>query len=467
MLRPAPARVSVRRSRPPLYAPENEARQVTADTPISLWDHSSEEATVGRPLTAETPSEAQIETQIASGIDGRVDVAIVGGGYTGLSTALHGALKGLRCHVLEARDIGHGGSGRNVGLVNAGLWLPPQDVQQRLGEKPGAALVAELGRAPEYVFSLIERYQIRCEATRAGTIHAAHSAAGLRDLERRVKAWQALGAPVRLLTAEETAEKTGSRRFHGGLLDARAGTINPMGYARGLARAAHAAGAEISTGTKVLALSRDGADWRVETDRGVLTAKRVVIATNAYTADLWPSLARSFTPINFFQLATAPLGDAGRMILPEGQGLWDTGKIMLSLRRDQAGRLIIGSMGSVIGGTEGLTRRWAARKLQRLFPDLGPQSFEDAWHGQIAFTPDYLFRIHRLADGLYAPTGYNGRGITTGTLFGRALADLFAGTTEDSLPVPVSDLRPDRGRGVKTQAYRAAFLVKQTAESLF
>ena len=135
---------------------------------------------------------------------------------------------------------------------------------------------------------------------------------------------------------------------------------------------------------------------------------------------------------------------------------------------DGAGAAVIpfGAGSSVVGGTEGLTRRWAERKLRRLFPDLGALEFADAWHGQIAFTPDHLFRIHRLDDGLYSPVGYNGRGITTGTMFGRALADLFSGASEDSLPLPITDLKPDRGRAVKTQLYRSAFLAKQAAESL-
>lgn len=423
---------------------------MTVDRPISLWDHSAEEAPYANPLPHDT----------------RCDIAVVGGGFTGLSTALHSALKGLSCQVLEAQEIGFGGSGRNVGLVNAGVWLPPQQVEQILGKTQGQSLVRELGAMPDYVFSLIERYQIRCEATRNGTIHAAHSRAGLRDLAGRAAAWQALGAPVQLLSAAETAEKTGTSAFYGGLLDQRAGTINPMGYVRGLARAARAAGAEIATGTTVLSLRREGELWQLETDRGTVTARNVVLATNAYSAGLWPGLEQSFTPIDFFQLATAPLGEAARDILPEGQGLWDTGTIMFSLRRDMAGRLIIGSMGSVLGGTTGLSQRWAARKLAKLFPALGPLHFEDAWHGQIAFTPDHLFRIHRLDTGLYAPVGYNGRGITTGTLFGRALAEIFAGAPDAALPLPVSDLVPDRGRVLKRQAYRAAFVVKQAAESL-
>ena len=115
------------------------------------------------------------------------DLAIIGGGFTGLSTALHVAERGIDCHVLEAKKIGFGGSGRNVGLVNAGLWLPPQDVRAQLGEERGTSLITTLGDAPAYVMSLIERHQIRCEATRTGTIHAAHSTAGYEDLARRTE----------------------------------------------------------------------------------------------------------------------------------------------------------------------------------------------------------------------------------------------------------------------------------------
>lgn len=423
---------------------------VQKQQPISLWDVSAEEPDLAAPLEGDTETE----------------LAIIGGGFTGLSTALHAAEKGIEAHVLEARQIGFGGSGRNVGLVNAGLWLPPQDVHSCLGAAKGAALIDRLGRMPEYVFSLIERHQIRCEPHRSGTIHAAHAPKGFEDLRRRAEEWRRLGAPVELLSRDEAGEKIGSQAFHGGLLDRRAGTINPMGYARGLARAALGAGARISTGVTARALRRDGTRWIVETDRGTVRAKTVVLGTNAYTDDLWPGLGQTFTMIHYFQLATEPLGERAAGILREGQGLWDTGRIMFSLRRDNFGRLIIGSMGRVLGGLTGLSRRWAARRISRLFPELGPVAFEEAWHGQIAMTPDHLFRIHRLADGLYAPIGYNGRGITTGTMFGQALADLLSGAEEDTLPVPVTDLAPVPRRGLKAEVYDTAFTANQIWKSL-
>ena len=189
---------------------------------ISLWDASAEESDYRSPL----------QTQ------GVLDVAIVGGGFTGLSTALHCTEKGLSAHVLDAKQIGFGGSGRNCGLVNAALWLQPQKVREALGTTYGPRFIKKFGCGPEYVFSLIEKHQMRCEATRTGTIHAAHGPSGFVDLKARHEEWQRLGEPVDLLDRETVSEMIGTDHFHGGLLDHRCGTINPMGYCRGLARAA-------------------------------------------------------------------------------------------------------------------------------------------------------------------------------------------------------------------------------------
>ncbi|MDD9906819.1 MAG: FAD-binding oxidoreductase [Rhodospirillaceae bacterium] len=424
---------------------------MSESNPISLWDHSAEEPTYQNPFAGDTTC----------------DVAIIGGGFTGLSTALHAAEQGVDCHVLEAQHVGYGGSGRNAGLVNAGLWLPPQDVRAQLGDSAGSHLVDTLSAAPEAVFSLIEKHQIRCEATREGTIHAAHSAKGFADLARRADEWQRLGEPVDLLSREEAADKIGSQAFHGGLLDHRAGTINPMGYVRGLARAALGAGATISTGVTAQKLRREGDSWVVETDQGTLTAKTVVIGTNAYSDTLWPGLKQTFTIIHYFQLATKPLGDRVAGILREGQGLWDTAPIMFSVRRDAFGRLIVGSMGRVIGdASKGLSHRWALRMLDKVFPDLGPVEIETAWHGQIAMTNDHLPRIHRLADGLYTPVGYNGRGIGPGTMFGKAMAALVAGGDEADLPMPITDLKTSATAPIMKRAYDLAFTANQVIKSL-
>ena len=139
---------------------------------------------------------------------------------------------------------------------------------------------------------------------------------------------------------------------------------------------------------------------------------------------------------------------------------------MFSLRRDAHDRLIAGSMGRVMGGGEGLSRRWAARRLRRLFPALGEVAFETAWYGQIALTPEHLPRIHRLADGLYTPIGYNGRGIAPGTVFGKAMAELLAGGREEDLPLPVTEPARDALAPVKSRFYQAAFAASQLARAI-
>ncbi|WP_445942505.1 NAD(P)/FAD-dependent oxidoreductase [Roseicyclus sp.] len=420
------------------------------DGVISLWDQTAQE----RPFESVT-------------LPATVDLAIVGGGYTGLSTALHAAEAGLSAHVIEAHDIGHGGSGRNVGLVNAGVWMPPSAVLAALGPDRGPRFLRRFADGPAMVFDLIERHQIRCEATRTGTIHAAHAPAGLRDLSARWRDWAQMGEPVDLLDADAMAQKLGSRRYMGGLLDHRAGTVNPMGYARGLARAARAAGAGISTGVRVTGLEQTGAGWRVQTDAGPITARAVVLGTNAYTDTLWPGLKRSFTPIWYFQLATEPLGARIAGILPEGQGVWDTAPVMRSIRRDGAGRLIIGSMGRVHGDTtRGLSQRWAQRELARMFPALGPVCFEEAWDGQIAMTPDHLPRVHELAPSLYTPIGYNGRGITTGTIFGQAIAGLLTGRDAAALPLPITSFAPVASAPMMRRVYALGFAAQQFLRSL-
>jgi glycine/D-amino acid oxidase-like deaminating enzyme len=139
---------------------------------------------------------------------------------------------------------------------------------------------------------------------------------------------------------------------------------------------------------------------------------------------------------------------------------------MFSLRKDIHGRLVIGSMGSIVKGMEKMSERWAVRNLRRLYPELGEINIENAWHGNIAMTPNHLFRIHKLADNLYTPIGYNGRGITTGTMFGKVFAELLTGKEEAKLPVPITPLSPVKGRLLKQNLMHLAFTVNQFVKSL-
>lgn len=393
----------------------------------------------------------------APALDGErtADVAIVGAGYTGLSAALHLAGQGVDVIVLEAEEAGFGGSGRNVGLVNAGMWVRPRELPNVLGPVHGKRLLDLLGGGPAAVFDLIERHGIACDATRAGTLHCGVGEEGAEELAGRAAEWQALGAPVDYLDGDAAAEAIGSRVYSSALLDRRAGTIQPLAYARGLAHAALDAGALLFCRSPVHAARRTGGAWRLETPQGAVTAARVIAATNAYTQACWPQLRTELVHLPYFNIATRPLsGNLARSILPGRQGCWDTKEILTSFRFDAHDRLVVGSVGALRGTGRAIHRRWAAATLKRLFPQLGTVEFESEWFGMIGMTEDALPRFHRLDEGVFSFSGYNGRGIAPGTVFGQVLAQHLTGRLrEEDLPLPISDARPQRFRTVREGIY--------------
>ncbi|WP_417727659.1 NAD(P)/FAD-dependent oxidoreductase [Roseovarius sp.] len=402
----------------------------------NLWRDSAAESFAAPPLRGERS----------------VDLAIIGAGFTGLSAALHAAGQGADVTVLEADTVGEGGSGRNVGLVNAGLWLPPDDVCKIIGNQQGEHLNRVLAEAPTQVFDLIERHKIACEPTRAGTLHLAHAPAAIAQLQSRLAQLSARGAPVRLLNAAETAQRLGTERFHGALHDARAGTIQPLAYARGLARAAREAGAMLHEQTPVTAAERRTGQWIITTPGGKLRARTLLIATNAYHRPVTHVTRPDIPIVQYFQIATAPIGDnLGGDILAGGEGCWDTGLVMTSVRRDQAGRVILGGM----GGDVDLHANWARRKLARLFPRLANAEIAHAWAGRIAMTHDHLPRILRMGQGALAIFGYSGRGIGPGTVFGHAAAHALLSGDETDLPVPVVDQHTEHFVTLKSMYYEA------------
>ncbi len=387
------------------------------------------------------------KTEQLSG-DISVDVAVIGAGFTGLSAALHLAEAGTKVAVVDAAEIGFGGSGRNVGLVNAGMWVMPNDLPGVLGQLHGERLLELLGNAPQSVFNLVDKHKIDCELERNGTLHCAVGQDGLKQLEQRAEQWLARGAAVRLLGAKETAAKVGSNAYVASLLDNRAGTIQPLGYVRGLAKAALGAGAAVYTGTPVIATERSGNRWIVRAPSGTVSADWVVVATNAYSTSPWPELRAELLHLPYFNFATTPLPqDIRKTVLPEKQGGWDTKEILSSFRMDRAGRLIFGSVGALRGTGLAVHQAWARRSIRKLFPQIEDVTFEAGWYGQIGMTSDSLPRFHTLAPNIVSFSGYNGRGIAPGTVFGRLLAEHIVGRITDAdLPLPVTQ---PKGQGLR------------------
>lgn len=395
------------------------------------------------------------------------DVAIVGGGITGLSTALHLAERGISAAVLEAGDIPSGGSGRSVGLVNAGLWIAPDDILEALGPDNGERANAVLGGAPAQVFDLIDRHGIDAQSTRTGTLHLAHNAKGAEELARRAEQFQRRGAPVELLDAQVCVQRIGTRQIECALLDRRAGTINPTAYTRGLARAAHDAGSSIYTSSAVTRIDPAADGWRLQTAHGSVNASRVVLATNAYSDDDWNEVGRHFFRGHFFQVASRPLVSEGAdSILPERQGAWDTRTVLSSMRRDAEGRLVLGSLGQGENKPAGFLKSWANRIQRHYFPQLGQVEWEYTWSGQIGFTPDHTLRVFEAAPGILAASGYNGRGITTGTVVGKGFAEYIATGDDAGLPLPLQTDPPTRNRTLWSAAYESGFTLYHAAQCM-
>ncbi|HKF72351.1 MAG TPA: FAD-binding oxidoreductase [Stellaceae bacterium] len=372
------------------------------------------------------------------------DVCVVGGGYAGLSTALHLAERGIRAVVLEAREPGWGASGRNGGQVIPGLKFDPDEIVGMYGAERGQRLIEFAGATADVVFDLIEKHRMDVPWLRTGWIQGAHTAANVELVKSRAEQWSRLGAPVEFLDEPAVASLLGTDRYLGGWLDRRGGAIQPLSYARGLAKAAIAAGARIHGDTSATRVVRTGARWSIETARGsTVTADRVVICTNGYTGELWPQLRQTAIAINSYQVATEPLGDdLLRSVMPEGQVLSDTRKLLLYFRLDHTGRLIMGGRGP-FREPKG-ERDWAhlVRVVAKMFPQLAGMPIAYRWCGRIAVTRDHLPHLHEPAPGLLIDMGCQGRGVGLQSALGKAMAEYIATSDANALPLPFTPIEP-------------------------
>lgn len=395
------------------------------------------------------------------------DVAIVGGGYTGLSAALHLARTGSSVALLEAVEIGFGAAGRNVGLINGGMWVMPEDLPGVLGPEYGERALTLLGEAPVLVRDIVQEHGIECEIETNGSLHLAVGESGLKELTERHRQWKRRQAPVALLSKAETAQRVGSDAYAGALLDTRAGTLQPLAYVRGLAHAAIRAGAKVFTGSPAIATERDGKRWRVRTPSGSVSCDWIIVATDAYSTGPWKIVRDEQIHLPYFNFATRPLPpELRKSILPNCEGCWDTKEILSSFRMDQAGRLVFGSVGALRNSGAAIHKAWAKRSLRRIFPQLGNIDFEAEWYGKIGMTSDAVPRFHRFDDKVVGFSGYNGRGIAPGTVFGKTLAQHVLGEiAEDQLPLPLTQPKPQFLRGAKEVFYEAGAQVAHLVTS--
>ncbi len=375
--------------------------------------------------------------------DRTVSVAVIGGGFTGLSTALHLAEQGTDVAVLEAHEPGWGASGRNGGQVNPGLKYDPDQVEHDFGSELGRRMVAMSWNAPNTVFELVRRHQIQCDASQSGTIRAAWHPGNEAEIRASHAQGAARGMPVELLEREAMRQATGTDRYLCALLDRRGGHVNPLGYARGLAQAAVQAGAAVHGGTPAQRVWRDGGKWHVQTPTGTVHAERLVLATNGYTDGLWPALRRTLIPVYSAVVASEPLPEEmAQAIFPARASLYELGKITTYYRLDRQNRVLMGGrsrQGAVAGpGDLGFLRRYA----ERLWPQIKGVRWTHGWNGQLAVTPDHYPHIHEPAEGVTVCLGYNGRGVAMASAMGPQLARRVLGGRAAEIDMPITDLKP-------------------------
>jgi glycine/D-amino acid oxidase-like deaminating enzyme len=393
----------------------------------SLWT-----ATANR-----TPDYPVLEAEV------RADVAVIGGGYTGLSAALHLAEAGTQIVLLEAEQPGWGASGRNGGQINPGLKDGPAGIIAKFGQAQGEKMITMAGGAADLVFDLIDRHDIRCDALRPGWIRAAHTPKTLRQLHTLADEWDGYGAPMTKLDRAAITRLTGTDTYLGGVVDRRGGSLQPLNYALGLAEAADRAGARLFGQSPATSVKPLGSGYLVSTAKGTVLADKVLICTNAYSGALNTPLARSVLPVRSVQVATAPLSDNLRAsILPAKNTLSDTRRLLLYFRMDAQGRFVMGGRGTYNDTSTARQIERLRAVSQEMYPQLSGIDWQYAWGGFVALTRDHYPHLHELAPGLMAGLGYNGRGVAIATAMGRVLSKWAKGTPAQDLDFPVTPLAP-------------------------
>lgn len=375
--------------------------------------------------------------------DRRCDVCIIGGGYTGIATALHLAERGYKAIVVEARRVGWGASGRNGGQLSGGQRLDPEALAGLVGAAR-ARLLWDLGEeAKSLVKHRIAQHAIDCDL-KPGIIHAGVKPAHAEAMQRHARFLRDdYGYPhIRPLSREELRALVASDRYHGGSFDSDAAHLHPLNYALGLARAARAAGAVIHEMTPALEITRRDGKAGVRTPRGSISADFLVLACGGHLGRLEPRIAPAIMPINNFILATAPLGEArARALIANDAAVADSKYVIDYYRLSADRRLLFGGgesyRPSYPRDIAGIVRRC----MLRVFPQLEDVAIDYAWGGTLAITLRRLPAFGRLDGDVFYAMGFSGQGIALTTLAGKVIAEAVAGQAERfdllaSVPTP-------------------------------
>jgi len=366
-------------------------------------------------------------------LDGAVcaDICVIGAGYTGLSTALHAAQAGARVELIEAHAVGFGASGRNGGQIHTGLRKDQADLERWLGPQHARDLWLLTEESKALVRSLVQSHRMDCEL-KAGLVIAAHNQAAVRalaeDTDHLASTYHY--SQARMMDAGETQAQLGTSMYPAARFDAGGGHLHPLLFARGLALAAEAAGATIREQSAALSLEREKDRLCVRTEHGCVTADRVVLACDSFSAGIAPELDAYIGHVESFVTATAPLPPAlAERIIPSDAAVADTRHVLDYYRKSADRRLLFAGREAYFGMPSDIAALVRPRML-KVFPELAAIPTDYAWSGTVGITVTRMPHFGRLSDRILFAHGYSGQGVALATLGGKLLAEAALGHPE-------------------------------------
>ena len=356
----------------------------------------------------------------------KVDVAIIGGGYTGLSAARTLAKQGVRAAVLEANTIGWGASSRNGGMVLTGLKLGMQTVMKKYGREIAKKLFQCSLDSIDTVEQIVNEENIDCGFARYGHLLTANKPKHYHSLEEEAEFMEIeFGHKIHLVPREQQRTEIGSDIYHGALLDECSGGLNPAQYVAGLARAAESAGASLHARARVTRLERQANRFLITTERGALSANKVVVGTSGYTSSVTKNLQTKIIPIGSFIIATETLSaELARELIPNGRMIFDF-KHYLNYFRLWENRMIFGGRAAFFPETSSTIQRSAEilrREMVQVYPQLKDAKVEYVWGGTLDFAFDMMTHVGEMG-GIYYSLGYAGHGVAMATYLGKTVAE--------------------------------------------
>jgi glycine/D-amino acid oxidase-like deaminating enzyme len=395
------------------------------------------------PAAYQTPDSSEFEREaLLNPI--QADAVVIGAGITGSTLAVHLCESGKSVVQLEAKTPGWGGSGRAFGSVVPCHKNSEEAIIRHYGEQRGTRLIDALAHGPALVSELLKRHNIDAAFAGGGWAFGAHSKPFYKKLQKRADYWQARDADVEYLNASEFSQVIGSDYYRCGLIDRRALSVNPYAYARGLFKTAHQLGAKQYTNTPAVDVKqKQNGTWQVTTPLGSVECENVYFCTNAYTKGVWPGLEKGFVRVRGFGATTAAIDPAQLAdILPQNHFITDTRQLWSGIRKLPNGQIHLGVGGPAMGAKGKADLKVARQRLKEVYPAIGSVEWGESWSGWIAISTDQFPRILRLANGVWAAQGYNGRGIAMATLLGRELSFCQGNFEREDLILPVEKKIP-------------------------